>query len=211
MALERYLDLKRFLKVCGIIFVSASCGSQEAAVAPNQNTSITLPSQQLQEVRSQQQSNLEGSTNPKASGPLNFTYRTQSSAVTIPLDPSSQEFVLQLSGKPVVNDETTRWDDPAMIELRKIEVQKTIKYFVEAQELLYQGRYNEAMQSVNKSIEIAETAHALALKGTIHFMMGNSTLARAHWSKAVIQDPDIPLPSNMPELERMIQQVRGEM
>lgn len=99
--------------------------------------------------------------------------------------------------------------DSSMVKNRARDIQSLLSSYRKAQDLFYLGEYREALDEVEKTLKIQETADAYALKGTIFFMMENITAARANWNKAVQMDPNIPVPS-IPELETLINELRED-
>jgi hypothetical protein len=71
-----------------------------------------------------------------------------------------------------------------------------------AQELFYQKRYPEAMQAVRSSQDARPTAEGYALQGSIHFMQGQTGMARRQWMEALRLNPDMPSVVNMLERTR---------
>lgn len=89
------------------------------------------------------------------------------------------------------------------------DIRQVLSKFRRAQDLFYLEEYSEALELLNETLDIAETADAYALKGTIHFMLGNRNATRANWNRAVELNPDLPMP-NIPELEDMIEEIMVE-
>lgn len=145
-------------------------------------------------------------TPAKNTSKIDITYKNQSSEISITLDPATDEFYLDLSGITPVNSDTVIVQDSSLIKNRQKDIQVLMASFRKAQDLFYLGEYNKALEQVNRSIEVGETADALALKGTIFFMMENITAAKVNWYRAVELDPDLPVPS-IPELEALIKEV----
>ena len=71
-----------------------------------------------------------------------------------------------------------------------------------AQELFYQHKYPEAMQAVKTSLDARPTAEGYALAGSIHFMQGQTGMARRQWMEALRLNPDMPAVANMLEKTR---------
>lgn len=71
-----------------------------------------------------------------------------------------------------------------------------------AQELFYQKRYPEAMMAVRSSLDARSTAEGHALAGSIHFMQGQTGMARRQWMEALRLNPDMPAVVNMLEKTR---------
>ena len=90
--------------------------------------------------------------------------------------------------------------------LRNCDGKADYAWMIDADDSL-EGDFTQALDFIDKTLEIQETADAYALKGTIFFMLENITAARANWNRAVQMDPNIPIPS-IPELETLIQEIR---
>ena len=139
---------------------------------------------------------------------VTVTYRNGSSNIQIKLDPSKDQFYMDLSGMTPVEKDSIVLKDSTLIKNRAIDIQALLSSYRKAQDLFYLGEYRQALEEVDKTIEIQETADAYALKGTIFFMLENITAAQANWTRAVQMDPNIPVPS-IPELETLINEIRG--
>lgn len=150
----------------------------------------------------------EASTTTGESEKITVTYKNQSSNIQISLDPSKDQFYLDLRGMAPSEKDSIVVADSAMIKNRAKDIQSLLTNYRKAQDLFYLGEYREALEQVDSTLEIQETADAYALKGTIFFMMENITAARANWNRAVQLDPNIPVPS-IPELESLIDEIRG--
>ena len=142
-----------------------------------------------------------------SSNPLIITYQNASSNIQISLDPAKDEFYLDLKGVTPNEKDSVVVVDSAIIEERAVDIQALLSSYRKAQDLFYLGEYRNALEEVDKTLEIQETADAFALKGTIFFMLDNLVAARANWNRAVQIDPDIPVPS-IPELESLINELR---
>ena len=132
-----------------------------------------------------------------------LNYRNESSGIEISLDPDQDEFFLDLSGMQPAEKDTVVIADSTLIKQRDDDIRAVLSKFRKAQDLFYLEEYTEALRLLNETLEIAETADAYALKGTIHFMMGNQNATRENWNLAVQINPDLPIPS-IPELETII-------
>ena len=84
-----------------------------------------------------------------------------------------------------VNDSTVR---SAIAEIRV------------AQEKFYKQEYSEALEHIDNSLSMYETAENLALKGSILFMMNKKSEAGKFWNKALEINPDMPGIKNMMRL-----------
>ncbi|MFN3529814.1 MAG: hypothetical protein ACK417_07845 [Bacteroidia bacterium] len=74
--------------------------------------------------------------------------------------------------------------------------------FTEAQELFYRRRFEEALEKVEQSLKIYPTDHALALKGSIAYVLGRPMEAWQLWYEARQRNPFIELPDTQ-ILDRM--------
>lgn len=188
----------------GALFITgckSTEGLQEANTAANTGEST---SEQVSEPGTAE----EASTTTGESEKITVTYKNQSSNIQISLDPSKDQFYLDLRGMAPSEKDSIVVADSAMIKNRAKDIQSLLTNYRKAQDLFYLGEYREALEQVDSTLEIQETADAYALKGTIFFMMENITAARANWNRAVQLDPNIPVPS-IPELESLIDEIRG--
>jgi tetratricopeptide (TPR) repeat protein len=139
---------------------------------------------------------------------ITVNYLNESSNIQIKLDPSKEQFYLDLRGMRPVDKDSIIVIDSSLVQNRARDIKSLLANFRKAQDLFYIGEYKKSLEFVDKTLEIQETADAYALKGTIFFMLENITAARANWNRAVQMDPNIPIPS-IPELETLIQEIRG--
>ena len=118
---------------------------------------------------------------------------------------------IRLRPKPV--DTTKPFEMKNLSELEfslgKI-LQTTIKSFVEAQGLFYSGRIPEALLNLNLSLSNFRTDYALALKGSIAFVLGRREEAMTLWYQAKQKNPMLIIPE-MKYLEKIRQEVRAEI
>mgnify|MGYP001319011463 CR=1 FL=1 len=140
---------------------------------------------------------------------IQLEYANQSSAIQINLDPDKDQFFLDLSGMTPVEKDTVFVADTTLMQQREDDIRTVLSKFRQAQDLFYLEEYTEALRLLNETLEIAETADAYALKGTIHFMRGNQSATRENWNRAVELNPDLPIPS-IPELEDIIEDILDE-
>ncbi len=140
---------------------------------------------------------------------ITLNYANESSGIEINLDPNEDEFYLDLTGMEPAEKDTVVIADSTLIKQREDDIREVLSKFRQAQDLFYLDEYTEALRLLNETLEIAETADAYALKGTIHFMMGNSNATRQNWNRAVQINPDLPIPS-IPELEDIIEDIMNE-
>lgn len=71
---------------------------------------------------------------------------------------------------------------------------KALRYFIMAQNAFYNHDYNTAENYIDQSIKTIEIDHALALKGTISFVMGKRDEATKYWIMANKKNPEIQIP-----------------
>lgn len=136
-----------------------------------------------------------------------INYKNASSDLFIVLDPSMQAFSLDLSGmRSAVKD--TVYMKPSENQAKNLaDAQQMMASFRSSQDALYQKKYDLALEKINESLAIYETADAHALKGTIYFMQGNKNAAAVSWNKAVQLNPEIRVP-DIPELNAIIKDLK---
>lgn len=173
-----------------------SCGPKEATLS-NQDRQF------IEELRKASEENGERSES------ITLNYANESSGIEINLDPEKDEFYLDLKGMQPAEKDTVVIADSTLIKQRDDDIREVLTKFRRAQDLFYLDEYTEALRLLNETLEIAETADAYALKGTIHFMMGNRNATRQNWNRAVQLNPDLPIPS-IPELEELIEDIINE-
>lgn len=214
------------------ILICTSCSTPEKTQTPQ------VPVEDLPQILQEARPQVDTTTNDP-SDDLKLKYRNNSTSVTIPIDPQSQDFVLELKGldqgprglmgqnadstrqvqqgkrsQPRDNrtNRTSRPDSTIMqdslVQAKMAEnIKQVLKDFRRAQDLFYRQDYEGALDMVNRSLETQRTADALGLKGSIFFMMDKISSAKYYWNKAVLMDPEIPVP-NIPELETLIQDIK---
>lgn len=191
------------LLIAGLL-VTGGCASSENLPADTGTNPNTSPQQggssSAQQPATEESSDGEG---------IVVTYTNRSSNIQIKLDPTKDQFYMDLSGMTPKEKDSVVVKDSSLIQNRALDIQSLLSSYRKAQDLFYLGEYRQALEEVDKTIEIQETADAYALKGTIFFMLENITAARANWNRAVQMDPNIPVPS-IPELETLIEEIRGE-
>lgn len=191
--------------VAFIITFTLSCATIEPVQS---NTSSRLEDTSRRTVNTNTQRNTVSTTD---ASPLNevitVNYLNESSNIQIKLDPSKEQFYLDLRGIRPVDKDSIIVIDSSLVQNRARDIQSLLTNFRKAQDLFYLGEYRESLEFIDKTLEIQDTADAYALKGTVFFMLENITAARANWNRAVQMDPNIPIPS-IPELETLIQEIR---
>ncbi len=75
------------------------------------------------------------------------------------------------------------------------EIQASLRHYVEAQQLVYQREFRQALRAIDASLRLFENDHALALKGTILYLLGDRTEAARYWNRANRQNPQIRIPN----------------
>jgi tetratricopeptide (TPR) repeat protein len=193
------------LLVAYIIIFTLSCATTEPVQS---NTSSRLEDTSRRTVNTNTQRN---TVNTSDASPLNevitVNYLNESSNIQIKLDPSKEQFYLDLRGMRPADKDSIVVIDSSIVQSRAKDIQMLLTNYRKAQDLFYLGEYRQSLDFIDKTLEIQETADAYALKGTIFFMLENITAARANWNRAVQMDPNIPIPS-IPELETLIQEIR---
>lgn len=68
---------------------------------------------------------------------------------------------------------------------------RKLTLFFRAQQRYGEGSYTEALDLVNRALELQVSADALALKGLIFYRLGAEDQAERHWAAAAEIDPDV--------------------
>jgi tetratricopeptide (TPR) repeat protein len=187
----------KLILLAGIaLFWLHGCASNEAALDNEDRQFI----QELRKANEEKENRNES---------ISLNYANESSGIQIDLDPNEDEFYLDLKGMEPAEKDTVIIADSTLIKQREDDIREVLSKFRQAQDLFYLEEYTEALRLLNETLEIAETADAYALKGTIHFMMGNRNATRQNWNRAVQINPDLPIPS-IPELEDIIEDILNE-
>ncbi len=195
-------NFKYILLGFGIIFVMQSCVPTEEATSSGDEGGQNVSLSDLREMNQARQAQPNDDQ-------IILNYKNESSGIQISLDPDEDQFFLDLKGMQPAKKDTVFIADSTLIKQRTSDIQEVLSKFRKAQDLFYLDEYTEALRLLNETLEIAETADAYALKGTIHFMMGNKSATRENWNKAVQINPDLPIPS-IPELETIIEDIKSE-
>lgn len=191
--------------VIGLSLLLVSCKSSGAAQDQNENTSSSNQQEMVDNINA----DIPAENNERRTNPVIVTYRNASSNIQISLDPNQDEFYLDLKGITPTEKDSIVVVDTTMLNNRASDIQTLLSSYRKAQDLFYLGEYRDALDEIQKTLDIQETADAYALKGTIFFMMENPTAAQANWNRAVQMDPNIPVPS-IPELETLINEIRED-
>ena len=193
------------LLVAFTITFTLSCATTEPV---QNNTSSRFEDTSRRTANTNTQRNTVNTTD---ASPLNevitVNYLNESSNIQIKLDPSKEQFYLDLRGMRPADKDSIVVIDSSIVQSRAKDIQMLLTNYRKAQDLFYLEEYRQSLDFIDKTLEIQETADAYALKGTIFFMLENITAARANWNRAVQMDPNIPIPS-IPELETLIQEIR---
>ncbi|MAL16726.1 MAG: hypothetical protein CL670_08870 [Balneola sp.] len=73
-------------------------------------------------------------------------------------------------------------------------VDESLRLIVKAQNAFYDKEIKKALTFVEQSLEIFETAQGYALKGSLHYLIGERDQAEKFWELAVRLNPDIYIP-----------------
>jgi tetratricopeptide (TPR) repeat protein len=191
------------LLLIGLLVVIVSCsGSKE--------TTNSIPVEDLPKILREASNAGQDSAEQQSSEPMTLNYKNESTDLTIPIDPQGQDFVLELEGVKAQEEEpadSLALQDSVVQERMAEKIKEVLKTFRRAQNLFYRQDYKGAMEMVDESLELQETADALGLKGTIYFMRDDLSSAKYYWNKAVQMDPEIPVP-DIPELESLIEDIK---
>lgn len=82
------------------------------------------------------------------------------------------------------------------------QLRQSVGFFTESQELFYRLRFDDALSSIDSSLSYYVSDHALALKGSIVYILGRKTEAWQYWYEAQARNPMIILP-NIEVLDRL--------
>lgn len=85
---------------------------------------------------------------------------------------------------------------------KSIEINQVIAEIRKAQEFFYQQKFPEALEMTESSLNKKETAEGFALKGSIHYVMGDKAPALEAWKQSLKLNPD------MPKVVHMIQKIQ---
>ncbi len=99
-------------------------------------------------------------------------------------------------------DTATSGDDRAPVvehllpayERYSLYVDLTLRHLIDAQNAFYGGEYAEAIELINQSLEMFETAQAYSLKGSIYYLLGYRMEAQRNWQLALRANPNILIP-----------------
>lgn len=74
------------------------------------------------------------------------------------------------------------------------ELRKSVFFFIEAQENFYKLKFDDALSSIDSSLSYHVSDHALALKGSVIYILGRKNEAWQFWYEARARNPMITLP-----------------
>ena len=123
-------------------------------------------------------------------------YRNKSSEVILSLDPRDNNVQIDVSKAQGLGDmfsessiplNSPQYSDGSKPSSRKGDSNSSDQehserdMLAQAQNSFYSGDYQRALQQVNNSIDIRQSAEAYALKGSIYYMLGDLGNARKNW------------------------------
>jgi tetratricopeptide (TPR) repeat protein len=126
--------------------------------------------------------------------PVNVKYKNNTSTVEYAVGKGNEEFVLTMNTDPKFNKDLIDGTLNVSKEAQDA-INLALKNYRRAQEFLYVDDYTSALDYVEESLKIIETAEALSLKGSILYVMGDEEKAKALWVQAAKLDPEIRVPS----------------
>lgn len=83
------------------------------------------------------------------------------------------------------------------------QLRQSVSFFVEAQESFYRLKFDESLSSIDSSLAYYVSDHALALKGSIVYILGRQNEAWNYWYEAKARNPMISLP-DLEVLDRLV-------
>jgi tetratricopeptide (TPR) repeat protein len=213
-------SVSNLIRLSVLGFVLAACGSAEKVQQDNAASTAGKPPVSVQNTTGTTQQTANSTESTSANTPseekpvaklfqddpedalpvekkreLVVSYENKSTSINVPLD-LDQPFYLELKGTPV--KQGVRYDR----ELVAAEMRQIMRDFRKGQDLFFKKEYEAALDAVNRSLNTLETADALALKGSIYYMMKNIPKARSYWAQAVKLDPEIVVPEIKDEEEK---------
>jgi tetratricopeptide (TPR) repeat protein len=126
--------------------------------------------------------------------PVNVKYKNNASSIEYAVGKGNEEFVLSMNTDPKSKKDLIDGTLNVSKEAQDA-VNVALKNYRRAQEFLYVDDYSSALDYVEESLKIIETAEALSLKGSILYVMGDEEKAKALWIQAAKLDPEIRVPS----------------
>lgn len=116
------------------------------------------------------------------------------SFLLVPEDYEEQEEVEPVTAEDVPNSIKTNEEMLALETDLKEGIDDVLRLIIQAQNAFYNENISKALELVNQSLQIFETAQAYALKGSLNYLQGDKESARTHWDLAKKFDPDIYIP-----------------
>lgn len=86
----------------------------------------------------------------------------------------------------------------------QIKVNRLTNFYARAQQLFYNGQHEDALFLIRQAEEVQINADVLALKGNIHYGLGNFDVFESSWRQALEMDENVPLPL-IPTIIRALQ------
>ncbi len=126
--------------------------------------------------------------------PVNVKYKNNASSIEYAVGKGNEEFVLSMNTDPKSKKDLIDGTLNVSKEAQDA-INVALKNYRRAQEFLYVDDYSSALDYVEESLKIIETAEALSLKGSILYVMGDEEKAKALWIQAAKLDPEIRVPS----------------
>ncbi len=126
--------------------------------------------------------------------PVNVKYKNNAASIEYAVGKGNEEFVLSMSTDPKFNKDIIDGTLNVSSEAKEA-INVALKNYRRAQEFLYVDDYTSALDYIEESLKIIETAEALSLKGSILYVMGDEEKAKALWIQAAKLDPEIRVPS----------------
>lgn len=121
-------------------------------------------------------------------------------------DPDKKE---EIPAETIIADIST---SPEIIEFKADldkKITETLRLIVLAQTAFYNRDIDNALNLVNQSLELFETAQGYALKGSLNYLNGNKAEAQKNWEAATQFNPDIFIP-DIEILDRIIRTQLGD-
>jgi len=104
---------------------------------------------------------------------------------------------LQIVLRPIQPDSTKKDEPLTLAQLERVlgtKLRTAVKAFSESQELFYRGKFDEARVMTDSSLREYTTDFAIAMKGSIAFMLGDKVAASQLWADARERNPFVPIP-----------------
>ncbi len=214
-----YIITSRTALLGALCWVMSSCSSS----APPQSSYNTSEKHSDQTMAQEDESKI-----------LTIRYSNQSTSIKMDVDPFDEDLYIDMKGgRHVVTvppqlqalNQVTQ-NKPAPVEtpvkqsnapIPKSEVEKSMQKMKpkelevsvlanirRAQEFFYKNQYDEALNAVNKSLQIQPTSEGYALMGSIYYMMEEIPWAIHNWKNALDLNPD------MEEIQKMLEKIKRD-